>query len=143
MRLKRLEKIIEEKGKISRNELEEISRRVFWNINFFIIYGLIYKIVRSLGSDKLVEIIKEACEEINTPASFLVKHGVLMWYSKNLQLDEIKKKIKEKNFSEIAKATLKLAIVNYCTLHPINYKDRQRIENILGIPHQKLLPGKK
>jgi len=30
-------------------------------------------------------------------------------------------------------------VVNHCSLHLINYKDRQRIENKLGIPAKKLL----
>ncbi|MEW6068038.1 MAG: hypothetical protein AB1610_07095 [Nitrospirota bacterium] len=138
--LERLEKIIEEKkGKLSREKLEEISRTIFWNLNFFVVYGVIYKIVCSLGSDKLIEVVNKVCNEINTPASFIIRHGILMWYNKNLQVNEIVEKIKEKDFSAIAERVVKLTIVNHCALHPISYKDRQRIENKLGIAAKKLL----
>jgi len=139
----KLRKIIEEseeeKKKLNEENLIEISRIMFWNINFFVVYSFIHKIVHSLGSDKLIEIIKRICDEINTPAAFLVEHGILMWYKKNLRINDITGRINEKDFSEIAKRVLKLMIVNHCSLHPIHYKDRQRIENKLGIPAKKLL----
>lgn len=145
--LKKIKKVIEEKEKEKRKlkieNLEEIAREVFWNLNFLIVYGIIYKIIRSLGSDKLIEAVEEIYKEINNPAVFLVKHGILMWHGKNLQLTEIKEKANEKGFSEIAKEVLKFMIVNYCSLHSINYKDRQRVEDILGIPAKKLLIANK
>ena len=82
----RLNKIIEEKvaqqkienKKIkipSKQEIEKLSKAIFWNMNFFITYGLINKIVHSLGSNKLTEVIQKVCDNENSPASFLVKHG--------------------------------------------------------------------
>jgi len=142
-----LDKIIEEKReekkKLSKDKLKEISRIIFWNINFFVVCSIIRKIVHSLGSDKLIEIVKEICDKVNTPATFLVKHGILMWYNKNLQINEFEGKINERDFSEIAKRALRFMVIDYCALHPINYKDRQRIEALLGIPGKKLLTGRK
>ena len=86
----RLGKISEEKeAKLSKEKLEEASRTIFWNLNFFVVYGVINKIVHSLGSDKLTEIVNRVCDEINTPVSFTIKHGILMWYSKHLKTGEI------------------------------------------------------
>ena len=91
-----------------------------------------------MGSDKLTEIIEIADSRIETPASFLVKHGILMWYNKNLQIDELVKKIEEKDFSKMAQNILKFMVVDHCSLHPINFRDRQRIESKLGIPKRRL-----
>jgi len=136
----RLGKISEEKeGKLSKEKLEEASRTIFWNLNFFVVYGVINKIVHSLGSDKLTEIVNRVCDEINTPVSFTIKHGILMWYSKHLKTGEIVERVKEKNFSQIAERVIKLMIANHCALHQINYRDRQKIENKLGIPTERLL----
>ena len=101
-------------------------------------YGIIYKIVHSLGSDKLTEIVGMIDSRNRTPASFLIKHGILMWYNKNLQIDELAKKIKKKDFSEIAQNVLKFMVVDYSSVHPISYRYRQRIESKLGIPRRKL-----
>lgn len=137
-----LRKIIAEEKKKGREigdeEIRRMARIIFWNLNFLFAYGIICKIVHSLGSDKLTEIVGMIDSIINTPASFLVKHGILMWYNKNLQIDELAKKIKERDFSEIAQNILKFMIVNYTLQHPISYRDKQRIESKLGIPRRKL-----
>ena len=136
----RLGKIREEKeGKLSKEKLEEASRTIFWNLNLLVVYGVINKIVHSLGSDKLTEIVNRVCDEINTPASFTIKHGSLMWYKKHLKTDEIVERVKEKNFSQIAERVIKLMVVNHCALHQVSYRDRQKIENKLGIPTERLL----
>jgi GTPase SAR1 family protein len=137
---KRLEKISEEKGgKLSKEKLEKASRTIFWNLNFFVVYGIINKIVHSLGSDKLTEIVNKVCDERNTPSSFIIKHGILMWYNKHLKTDEIVQRVGEKDFSQIADRVIKLMIANHCALHQISYQDRQKIVRELGIPTEKLL----
>jgi hypothetical protein len=136
----RLNKIIEDKArKPSQEKLEKISITIFWNMNFFVVYGFINKIIHSLGSDKLTEIIKKVCDNENSPVSFLVKHGILMWYNKNLQIGNIAKRIDEDGFSEIAKKIMKFSVVNHCSIHSMGFKEKQKIEHKLGIPSKKLL----
>jgi len=88
----------------------------------------------------LIEIVENIYEKINTPASFLVKQEISMWYLKNFKIDEIIKRTEQKDFSNIAERVMKFMIVDYCSLHPIYYKDRQKIESKLGIPSRELLP---
>ena len=123
------------------DKLRAISRTIFWNMNFFIVYGIINKIIHSLGSDKLIAISETVCDREGTPAAFLVKHGILMWYKKNLQLDHITDRVKSDNFSEIAKTILQHRIVDHCRTHSVGYKAKQKIESKLGIPSIKLLKG--
>ncbi|MBI4708114.1 MAG: TIR domain-containing protein [Candidatus Omnitrophica bacterium] len=138
----RLKKIIKENEtknkKLSEEELEKIAKKIFWNSNIFVVCGIIYKIVHSLGSDKLTEIAVNVCEKENNPAFFLVLHGILMWYKKNLQIEKIVEKLHEEDFSETAKRVMKFMIVDHCSLHHIDYKDKQRIENKIGIPAVKI-----
>jgi len=131
--------VMEKTKKPSKEERESIARIIFWNINFFVVLGNIIKIVHSLGSDKLIKIIKKVTDEINTPASFLVKHGILMCYNKNLDIDELSEAISRKNFSEIAKRAIKFLVVRHCSIHEITYKDRQKLESKLDISAKKLL----
>jgi SpoVK/Ycf46/Vps4 family AAA+-type ATPase len=136
----RLDKIIEDKTrKPSQEELEKISKTIFWNMNFFVVYGLIDKIIHSVGSSNLTEIIKKVCDNENTQASFLIKHGILMWYKKNLQIDNIAERIDKNDFSETAKKVMKFMIVNHCSMHSIGFKEKQKIEQKLGILSRKLL----
>jgi len=129
----------QKKKQVSEEKLRKLARIIFWNLIFFTASGFIDLIVRSLGSDKLTEISNKVCGEVNTPGSFLVKHGILIWYAKNLQIDEIAKKIKEPEFSKLAGKIIKFEIVKYCRLHLIDYKDKQRIERELGIPTKQFL----
>ncbi|KAF3984273.1 MAG: TIR domain-containing protein [Methylococcales symbiont of Hymedesmia sp. n. MRB-2018] len=149
----RINKIIEEKdsqriseGKKSitpkADELERLSRAIFWNMNFFFIYNLINKIVHSIGSNKLTEIVKTVCDKEDTPASFLVKHGILMWYNKNLQVDNIVSKIDDDEFSETAKKIMKFMVVNHCSMHSVDFKQKDKIGKKLGISSQKLIKHK-
>ena len=124
---------------LSKDERNKKAKIIFWNLNFFVMLGAISKVVHSLGSDKLTEIVNNVCDEVNTPASLLVKYGILMEYNKNIPIKELKKRINEKDFSDIAKKIIKLMVVNHCSLHPIKYRDRQRIASQLDIPEKKLL----
>ena len=140
--LSRLSLIEKDRGKNpNQDKLRAISKTIFWNMNFFVVYNVINKIIHSLGSDKLTTIIETVCDREGTPAAFLVKHGILMWYNKNLQLDYITDRIKSDDFSEIARTILSHRIVDHCHNHPVSYKEKQRIENKLGIPSKKLLKG--
>jgi hypothetical protein len=142
----RLGKIDEEenkqkKKKLSEEKMRRLARTLFWNLNFFTTYAIIRMIVSSLGSDKLTEISNKVSDEVNTPASFLVKHGILMWYAKNLQINEIVKKIKEPEFSKLAERVMKFEVADHCRLHNISYPDRQRIEREFQISTKQFLSG--
>lgn len=125
--------------KLSEEKLEELSKRIFWNLNFFIVYGIINKTINSIGSNKLIQIVEKVCCDINTPASFLIKHGIFMWYNKNLQIDAIKKEMNGKEFSNIASRVMEFMIVNHCSMHKVSFKERQKIEQKFNIPSKKLL----
>ncbi len=150
----RLQKIIEkaaeeQKSKdkkerdISKAKLEKISETIFWNLNFFTVYGLINKIITSLGSDKLTQIVEDVCDNKNTPATYVVKHGILMWYNKNLQVDTIGKQIGDQTFSTIAKKIMTFLIVDHCSMHKIDYRERQKIEHKFNISSKELLSCQK
>lgn len=124
---------------ISKEKLEKISETIFWNLNFFTVYGLINKIITSLGSEKLTQIVEDVCSNQNTPAAYLVKHGILMWYNKNLQVDTIAKQISAETFSTIAKRIMTFLIVDHCSMHKIDYRERQKIEQKFNISSKQLL----
>jgi hypothetical protein len=110
---------------------------------FFFIYGVIHKIAHSLGSDRLIGVINKVCDESGSPASCLVKHGVLMWYGKTVQVDEIARMFSNENFSETCKKILRFMVVNHCSMHSLGYRDKQKISDKLKIPTQNLLPTHK
>lgn len=140
---KRLSDLEEKEGfnkKMSEEKKRKIADVIFWNICFFVVWGIIDKVIHSLGSDKSIEIGSDACDEVGTPASFLVKHGILMEYEKNPQIPEIYKKLEDDEVSKIADKVMKMMIVDFCSMNKINYRARQRIISLLGISAKNILP---
>jgi hypothetical protein len=137
---KTLNKSITEKGtNPSPERLVTLAKTLFWNANFSIIYAFINKIIHSLGSDKLKQIVEAVCDKEQTPATFLVKQGIFMWYNKNLQLESIANTTTKDGFSKTAKQIMNHMVVKHCSLHRIGYKEIQKIENKLGIPARVIL----
>lgn len=122
----------------SPDKLKKISGMMYWNLNFIVVYSVINLIVHSLGSDKLIEIMEKVCDKENSPASFLVKHGILMWYNKNIQIENIIEGMGKDEFSDTSKRILKFMIVNHCSMHAVDYQDKQKIGKKLDIPSSKL-----
>ncbi|KAA3636727.1 MAG: toll-Interleukin receptor, partial [Calditrichaeota bacterium] len=123
----------------SSEELEKLAKSIFWNTNFFVASGIIEKTVHSLGSDQLIDITEKVCNKIDSPATFLIKHGILMWYRKQLEVDKIEKKFKEKEFSETAKEILKFLIVEHCSIHKLTAQEKQTVESKLKISSKEML----
>jgi len=134
-----LNSVIKEKGITPSHEnLEKLTKTIFWNTNFAVLYSFIERIIRSLGSNQLTTITAAVCDRVNSPASFLVKHGIFMWYNKNLQIDNIANVIDSDGFSITAKSIMQHQIVSHCRLHPIGFQDKQRIEHRFRIPSKLL-----
>lgn len=133
------ERIAEVHPEIPQKELPEKARLLFWNLNFGFLIGSIKKISFSLGSSDLIRVIQEVCDSRNTPATFLIKHTILMWYKKNVQINELQRMDRVLDNPTIKNVMLWL-ITDYCRLHIINYKDAARL-SALGIKKANLLPS--
>ena len=129
----------EKKSDISDQKLEREAKRIFWNLNFGAILGIIIKTIRSIGSDKLQNIIENICDKHNTSVHLLIKHGVFMWYGKNIRVEKIIKEIKAIDFSLTANEILKYLIVYHCTLHDIDPNDKNKLQSKFGISSKALL----
>lgn len=130
----------DERGReLSVEKIEKLVKEIYWNVNFGVLHGFITKAIHSLGSSNLLNIAQTISKRENTPASFIVNHGIRMWYGKSLKIDEIAERIEGKDFSKTAERLIKFKVVEHCKLHSIDFKDRQRIESRLGIPSDKIL----
>jgi hypothetical protein len=123
-------------------QLKKYATIIFWHLPFVSTYDAVKKIIHSLGSDKLLDVISELYDENKTPANCLLKHGIFMWYGKNLQLDNIKRELEEKDFSETAKRVMYYLIIEHCSMHKISQKERQRVEQFLNKKPNSLMQAK-
>jgi hypothetical protein len=134
-----LSKIKEEDEDISVDELDKLARKLYWNINFNIIYSLISKSIRSLGSVNLIDVSQTVMKKIDSPASFIVHHGIKMWFQKSLNVDDIAVKMKEDLFSKTASKIMRHKIVEHSMLHDIRPKDINSIHKKIRIPRLSLM----
>lgn len=135
--------IIDQQGKdISLVELEKLAKTIYWNMNFSVILGFISKTISSLGSVNLIDVSETVTKRIDTPSSFIVHHGIKMWFEKSLKVDEISKKIDSDGFSKTAKQVMKYKIVEHSRLHKIKPRDLSKIESSLNISRASLMKRK-
>lgn len=138
----RINQLIEEREddkELSLEKIEKLVRSIYWNLNFGVLHGFITKAIHSLGSNNLLNISQVISDNEKNPASFIVNHGIKMWYAKNVRVDEIANRISEKDFSKTAERLMKFKVVEHSRLHNIAFKDLKQIENKLHIPTKKML----
>ena len=136
---KKLYEYAKKKGhEISESEAQIVARQFFSMVISEIVFGLTWKIVSSLGSYNLSEIIEEVCDEINVPSSILVKIGISLQYRKELSIEEIDRE--SKNFSRIAQYVRNAMISQHCHYHDIPYDKKQKIEEIFKIRIAREIP---
>ncbi len=125
-------KIMSAHPDMSKEKCDKLAEKIFWNLNFGVVLGLLSKITFSLGSDKIQPIVNRVFEEQNNEATFIVQQAISMYFSKNLQIGDIERVIRDNSVSDVVKRMLLTIIVDYCQTHRIDYKDRARLMN-LGI----------
>lgn len=125
----------------SKNNTKELAKRIFWELCYNLIFFIIYKTIHSIGSDYLMKIINEISKDKKTPAISLIKHGIRMWYMKEVDINEIKNEIKEYNYSKIAENLMRHLLIMHCSTHPMDYKSRDRIMNTFQLNEKKYIGG--
>lgn len=133
------ERIENEEKELNVSKIEQFAREIFWNLNFGVVHGFITKAIHSLGSNNLLKISENVSNKEKTPSAFIVNQGINMWYAKSLHLDEIQKRISEKNFSKTAEKVIKFKVVEHSRLHKIEFKKLKEIEDKLHLSTNKLL----
>jgi len=141
----RINDIIEKKfvnKEPSIDKIKKLAKEIYWNLNFGVLHGFLTKSIHSLGSNNLLNIAQTISEKGNNPAVFIVNHGIKMWYAKNIKIDEIANRIKQKDFSLTAKKLMQYKIAEHCILHKIEPHKLKEIETKLELSSNRLLVEK-
>lgn len=124
---------------IDEKALPQKANALFWGMNFIFLFSILKKTAFSLGSDATAKAAMVVCDRRNTPASFLLKHTILMWFKKNVVIEELQKMDKVLDNPTVKNVMLWL-LSDYCSLHIVGYKDAAKLEK-LGIKRQVFLPS--
>lgn len=118
---------------VDKNEIEDASRKILFNICELISYGFIKKISSSLGSEKLLETFEQVLENNSYPSFKLIDLCIKLEFERNFPYDSISKLNKEFETNYLAQAVLKDMVLNYVYMFPTSAGERQRICSILDI----------
>lgn len=118
---------------LSDKEIRKLAELLLLQTSFLLINAILRKIIHSIGSEKLALIGNDVYEENPTPANYLVKEGIWMWFDKSLDEKGIRKRIKKSDFSSIAKKSMYFMITDHCSMHEFKPREIKRIEDTLRI----------
>ena len=133
-----VKKEIAKEKEVNDEKCLKIANELFWGMNFFYVYIIILKTIRSIGSEKLISFIKELMENEPTPANQLILEGVKIIYAKTVDKNNLFRHIKDSNYSDVAKTILRMLVVEYCRINPINFSEIQQLSAKMQIPISKL-----
>jgi hypothetical protein len=126
----------------SNDKIKKLAKEIYWNLNFGVLHGFLTKSIHSLGSNNLLNIAQTISEKEDNPAAFIVNHGIKMWYAKNVRVDEIANRIKQKDFSLTAKRLMQYKVAEHCILHKIEHQKLKEIESKLQLSSNRILAEK-
>ena len=143
---KKLEEFIHSKledstkgNSLTTDEKTKISQKYVSQWSYGIILGLLHKIVYSLGYDKHIDIADAVNQDQKTVASNLINFSIHAWYTKKLDIAKLKRLYSEflNDSNEQAIYILQDIVSFYLYMHPVGYKEKQKINSLLGFSVKK------
>lgn len=123
------EKHITEKGKI-----EQISRRILFNICNQISYNFIKKISDSVGTENLENSYKSVLDKHSFNSVKLIDFSIKLDHFNSFPNEEMRTLKTDFSKSILAQQIMKRMVINYLYLFPTTQEQKQRILSFLDIP---------
>lgn len=130
-------KISEEAVEKNYDKCREIAYNYFWGINFFFVYVIICKTLQSIGSEKLIPIVKAFVDSNSNPAHKLILEGMKIIYAKNIDKKQVFRLIKNEDSSHVVKNILNMLVIEHCRMNPVAFSEIQQLSAKMGIPIDK------
>ena len=145
--MRKIEYFLENNPEFSDDKIVNSVESFFLGLNYDIILAMLNRIAHCLGSEKGREIYTKVTNDLNTPALDLIQEIIELQFEKQLNIRKIESLHKKFAKNPICRRLLKQIVIQYCYLHDINYKDRQKLANRLNISpqtqHSMMLASKK
>ena len=121
------------KGSTTEQQILEISKKMYTYISYRFIFGIIHKIVHSIGYDKLVETSNKINAEIGSNVSEIICFSINAWYRKDISYGKIKELNMLFKDNEFMKDALRDVVIQHLYMHKVPYKLKQQIAEELGL----------
>lgn len=125
---------LERRKIVDRDQVEEYSRKLLFNICSFVTYGYIKKISGSIGSEKLSETYSQIINTNDTTAVNLIDISIKLDFYRAFPHDDIKRLKGRLRNNLLPFTLLKKMVINYLYMFPTSHHLKQKICNMLDIP---------
>lgn len=132
--IKMIEHMLKENPRVDNRELEKEARSTFLLLTYGVIYGVLRKIAASCGSKEATEIYEEIERTTKTPAVKLINLAIQLQFEKKLDERRLSELSHEFESNITCDRILKEIVIQHIYMHHVQYKDKQRIAEILNIP---------
>lgn len=132
--IKTIEYALQERPNIPNEDVEKLARNTFLFLTYGVINAVIRKIGDSLGCKEAEQIYRIIEAEKSTPAVQLIGQSMRLSLSKKMNIEEISKLSNEFKSNPTCLRILKELVVQHLYMFPTDYKDKQRISEVLKIP---------
>lgn len=126
--------LIGEKHITDKAKIEQVSRRVLFNICNQISYSFIKKVSDSLGTENLENSYKSVLEKHNYNSVKLIDFAIKLDHFKSFPNEEMRNLKADFSKSILAQQIMKRMVINYLYLFPTSIEQKQRILSFLDIP---------
>jgi GTPase SAR1 family protein len=140
-----IQNALEKNTELPDDKLASLTKKIFLMLCYGVSYGVIKRIVNSLGSDKLISVFEEVKNIIpSSPTIQLICIAIKLEFSKTIPKSEIEGLFNELKKNPFTRRLLQEIIVQHLYLNTVDYKDRHWISSKLGIPmkNQQLIQSK-
>lgn len=132
--IKSIAYMLRENPSITNEKLEKEARNIFLLITYGAIYGVLKKVSMSIGSTEAEQIYKKIEEGSPSPAKKLINQAIYLQFSKNLDARTVQELAHEFKNNPTCERLLKEIVIQHIYMFPVDYKRKQKIADILGIP---------
>ena len=120
-----------ESGTLSKAEKEQIIHQFITAISFSLMYTTVIGCGKALSSKELVNIVKSIYEKDNSPIDFCIYIYCSLWYKKQFPMNELKNNFYK--YPITVQTIIRFIVKEYADMHYIEYKDKGKIAEVLGI----------
>ncbi|RTE85520.1 MULTISPECIES: toll/interleukin-1 receptor domain-containing protein [Gammaproteobacteria] len=137
--------LLSESSDISNSELEDQAKKAYYHLVYSVINGVVRKIASSVGSREAYEIYVELEQKSDSPAITLIKQAIDLQFNRNIDFVELERTNLKLKSNPVCQHILKEIVVQHVYMFPTDYKEKQRLEELFGLPvkRQRLFDSNK
>ncbi|MDO8349772.1 MAG: toll/interleukin-1 receptor domain-containing protein [Gallionella sp.] len=134
--IKYIEHKLKEHPGLSNEKVQNYAKDMFLLMTYSVINGVIRKIASSIGSKEAGEIYACIQKENQTPALALVNQAIELHFNSKFDINSVSKTAEILKFNPVCTRILKEMVIQHTYMFPVEYKEKQQLASLLGIPIQ-------